>query len=127
MATTGPRLTEGVLAYLAGYFDGEGCIRFEKSPAISVTSIYPYTLHVFRECFGGSVKGMPGTEHRKPAFRWRAYGENAVEALELLHPHLREKRVQALLCLEIRKTPPGSTRDGMVTQLNRTKTFEYGD
>lgn len=114
------------MAYLAGYFDGEGCVRFEKSPAISVTSIYPYTLHVFREAFGGSVKAWPGSDNRKPSFRWRAFGQNAVNALEALHPHLREKRVQALLCLEIRKTPPGSTRDGMVTQLNHTKAFEYG-
>lgn len=127
MGTTGPKLTDGVLAYLAGYFDGEGCIRFESTPSITVTSIYPYTLHVFRDCFGGSVKPQAGNERHKPAYRWRAYGDNAVTCLEALQPHLREKRVQALLCLEIRKTPPGSTRDGMVTQLNHTKSFEYGD
>jgi hypothetical protein len=127
LGTTGPKLTEGLLSYLAGYFDGEGCVRFDNTPVCSVASIYPYTLEVFRDCFNGAIGSEVRHSTHKKIYRWRAYGDNATAFLSEIHPYLREKRVQALLCLEIRKTPPGSTRNGMIQQLNQTKHFEYDD
>ncbi len=128
LATPGPKLTDDLRGYLAGYVDGEGCIRFKGSPTLEVTSTYPYTLKLFESLYGGTFTECDArsTAHRN-YFRWRIYGDAATRVLEDLIDHLQEKRVQALLIFEIRKTPPGHERDGMIAQLTQMKRLDYGN
>ena len=52
------------LSYLAGYFDGEGCIHVSKLGArvISIKSCYPKVVQKFHKIYGGrSAKALGWT------------------------------------------------------------------
>jgi len=96
--------------YMAGFFDGEGCIMFSKPPAK-----YPhYTSAVvticqkhfsdseillwrFQETFGGNVRTSNVTNGGKPykSLHWTLCGKEAVEFLYDILPYLVLKREQA--------------------------------
>ena len=130
MEATGPKHTEALRIYLAGYIDGEGCLTFRHgSLTVAVDSIYPYTLRVFQKLYGGRISKRtqrPGTRKRT-SYQWRVYGATSVALLTDVLPHLREKRAQAILCLALRDTPPGPTRLGMEAQLKSLKYVEYDE
>lgn len=111
--------------YLAGYIDGEGCFQFRRTLEISITSIYPYTLKVFQVAYGGAINHRKGDVNRRTSYQWRIYGQGAMKVLEDVLPYLREKKVQALLCVAIRETPPGPEREGLMAQLKSMKRVEY--
>jgi len=127
---TGQKRTEALRIYLAGYIDGEGCLSFRDGRlAVSVDSIYPYTLRVFKSLYGGHIQKR--SDRRRPnnrtSYKWRVYSERAVVLLEDVLPFLREKKPQALLCLALRGTPPGPTRQGLEAQLKSLKYVEYDE
>jgi len=97
--------------------------------AVSVDSIYPYTLRVFKSLYGGHIQKR--SDRRRPnnrtSYKWRVYSERAVVLLEDVLPFLREKKPQALLCLALRGTPPGPTRQGLEAQLKSLKYVEYDE
>lgn len=88
-------------AYLAGFFDGEGCITVSKNGSISlgVVNTSKEVLDLFVERFGGVVQDRKQVVNKRQ-YVWRAYGETAVFILEKLLPHLIEKKEQALTALE---------------------------
>jgi hypothetical protein len=130
LGTPGPKLTDELRGYLAGYVDGEGCIRISSSgsPTLEITSTFPYTLRLFHSIYGGTLDDCPARNaaHRH-AFRWRIYGDSAMAVLDDLMEHLQEKRIQALMVFEIRKTERGHERDGMIAQLSQMKRLDYGN
>ncbi|CAE7758071.1 TIF3H1 [Symbiodinium sp. CCMP2456] len=76
--------SNGRLPYLSGFFDGDGCV-----------------LMLFHESFGGSIMLQhPGLGLRKPTLRWRACGQSARRAAQLLAPRSITKRKQLLLAAE---------------------------
>lgn len=102
------------LAYMAGYFDGEGCVTISSnnsSVACSVTNTYPNVLNEMKEMFGGSVenKGSPKAQWRN-AYRFCVYSQRACDMLEQLLPYLQEKRPQVELALEFQRTKDKAKR-----------------
>lgn len=94
-----------LLAYLAGFFDGEGCVhigRTSVSPkgityyrmTVSVAQVDPSPLHLFARRFGGNV-----TRGSRGAWVWQRVGWQAARVLEALLPFLRQKGEQARLAL----------------------------
>lgn len=89
------------IEYLAGYFDGEGCICIQmgktpSSPSLRVTIVSgdEAVLHVFEREIGGTV--YPTRQGRKRRmWRWSLSGRKAADALRILEPHLVAKRKQA--------------------------------
>ena len=87
-------------AYIAGFFDGEGCITVSANGALtlSVINTGKKVLDMFQEVLGGTV-----TERKqrvnKTQYTWRAYGETAVDALESMFQFLVEKKEQAEVAL----------------------------
>ena len=89
--------------YLAGFFDGEGCICItEKTDKeakrgigyriiVDVSQKKPEVLELFKERWGGSIL------NGKRCKRWTVYSENALSALIDLAPYLQIKRQQAEL------------------------------
>tara|TARA_R100001163_G_scaffold65152_1_gene61356 strand:+ start:3326 stop:3673 length:348 start_codon:yes stop_codon:yes gene_type:complete len=111
---------------MAGYFDGEASFMYTRTPVIDVASVYPYTLRLFSERFGGTVTPRRvSRDSVRDYYQWRVHGNKAIAALNAALPYLREKKAQALLVLEIRQTPPGTTRDGLIAQLKGFKKLEY--
>ena len=88
------------IAYLAGFFDGDGCVSSTTSMSgcqlvvgqqVSGSDV----LVAFLQAFGGSIcLNTPGKGNRKPSLKWSAYGEAARFAAAALHAHSLVKREQ---------------------------------
>jgi len=101
------------IAYLAGLFDGEGCIRIAKvnngetfgySLQIAVQLLYQKTILEIYQCFGGSVSSSLMKKKGQKSYTWYCCGFKAAEILELMFPYLREKKEQARLALDYAET-----------------------
>lgn len=93
------------LAYLAGYFEGEGSIWFDnrKSPMlyISLTTGDEEVLKEFAVIFGGEVKPVKAYKRKakRVIFSWEQSGSKAQETLRQLSPFFRIKQTLAFLAL----------------------------
>ena len=91
--------------YIAGFFDGEGCIIADKNAftvRLIITNTQREVLDEIQKVLGGSVrsKSVVGP-NRQPAWELR-YGKRSTvkHILELLRPYLVVKSVEAWLALE---------------------------
>lgn len=100
-------MTKEDLIWMAGFFDGEGCIALQRQKTkngyyysldIGVGQKYPEPLEIFSEYFGRPVLPQ-GTE----MYQWKIYGRKAFQMLCEIAPYLRYKRDQALLAIEYQK------------------------
>jgi hypothetical protein len=98
-------------AYLAGFFDGEGCVSFHtyKRPDgwlynfnLSVDNLALRPLQMFAEAFGGTVRKYSASHKRHDVWRWRISGLEAQAALQMMHPYLTVKGKQSAVALKIR-------------------------
>ena len=96
--------SEATLAYLSGFFDGDGCVSCEAKASGCCLSIgqsfdQAEVLMLFYETFGGSiVLQSSGLGLRKPMLRWTACGaQSARNAAQLLAPRSMTKQRQLLL------------------------------
>ena len=104
--------TERELAYLAGFFDGEGSVLITKTRGRHVSPSYRIVLSAvntnhqslvdLRTAFGGSIGRIHTTViHRKPAWQWHVACQKAAAVLQLLLPLLRIKRKEAEIALAL--------------------------
>lgn len=112
-------LTETEVAWLAGLFDGEGCIAWPRrenlhSVRIDIANTNEELLARVCEVTGtGRVQSAVRVkEHHTPAFVWHAYGDNARFLLHQMYPLLIIKRHAAGVALGFiaADEPPTSTR-----------------
>ena len=95
-----------VLAYLAGFFDGDGCVACLQNMSgctlvIGQSFDQAEVLVLFYETFGGSITlHRGGLGLNKPSLAWRACGQSARAAAQLLMPHSITKQKQLLLAAE---------------------------
>lgn len=110
-------MTEFEKAYLAGFFDGEGCISISKhhkarnnthghcygiSISVSNTfkSVMIWLAQVTKsQCYIRQLRTKE-RKHRKIIWEWRCFANGARLFLENLLPYLKVKRKQAELVLE---------------------------
>ena len=94
------------LAYMAGFIDGEGCIRASGNYlnlSMHVSNTVKAPLLFMQEVFGGSVRGygspkkLPSGKMNKRAYLWVICGESAAKALLALLPYLIVKKQEAIL------------------------------
>ena len=96
------------LAYIAGYFDGEGCVLINGTSTIQITIVNTYkpTLEWLKSLFNGSVsERYIQKEVHRVSYSWQLSGNNACIFLETLLPFLREKKKQAELAILFHKLP----------------------
>lgn len=106
------------IAWLAGFFDGEGCIsvyRVSKrdgfSLLLTVTAVNTGKEAIERACRiagAGSVSCRRRSGHQ-PLWTWRVYEGRAQEVLRMLLPHLTVKRCEAEIAVQFPR--PGHVRD----------------
>ena len=96
------------LAYLAGFFDGDGCVSVNCNSSrsgcvLNVAQSFDQAevLMLFYETFGGSITSQSGgIGLRKPCLRWMRCGRSAQKAASLLAPQSLTKRKQLLLAAQ---------------------------
>jgi hypothetical protein len=99
------------LAYMAGFFDGEGCINLARRDGrgnryrihISISNTNEWVLQWFHFNFGGSVC-FEDRHSENPAWQnvWRwsiTSGRQALTFLQAISPYLVLKKPQALLAI----------------------------
>ena len=125
MEIIGTRPTE--IAYLAGLFDGEGCVLYDR---LMVDNTNPYLLERFYLIWGGRIgekKDTTRTEATRTCYRWHAHGETARKAARDMMVYLVEKKQQAEIFLEVLNYPPSSEmRVYQLKQLKKLKRIDYG-
>jgi len=115
------------IAYLAGMFDGEGCIVIHDRkwqtkrgllrqgfyPEICLANTNEWIIHQFRFAFGGNIYLRKKTTTKSQAiWAWQTTSKKATRCLEVLLPYLKLKKRQAELAIEMekRRRPKGSYR-----------------
>lgn len=117
MKTDNRRNLTSQMAYLAGFFDGEGCIRLKKSYRPQANNFYltvqvsnsdRLVLEDFKNMFGGSVT-LRGKSKNFDMFMWECHTANAGDFLRAMQGFLRTKRPQAIYALAVHDNLPNMT------------------
>ena len=101
------------LAYIAGFFDGEGCIyvgKYKCSYHLRVTASQAneWIINWLKFIFSGSVSKMTCEEGRRQRWQWHALGKNASLFLVAVLPYLKLKRAEAELAIQFQNARQGS-------------------
>lgn len=118
-----------ILAYTAGLFDGEGCIRYRDTEIVHITSCYPHHLRKISAYFKvGRVRAIRDNRpNTRTAWRLEMSGKDARLFIQQIRPYLLEKAYQADIMLTIRQLPKKSlTRARAIEELSKAKRIEYG-
>lgn len=92
------------IAYIAGFFDGEGCVRIKKANQggnsyyliAHITNTNPVILKKVQDLFGGNTR-LQEKGRNKPIYNWYITSSEANDFLKTLQPFLIEKKSQAEL------------------------------
>ncbi len=113
--------------YLAGFFDGEGCIGLRGNPSSIKYVTYSLVLcipqlvsrnstelfRVLKKRFGGRLYKRSWAKRRRPCYQYMIFGEDAVLFLQRLRPHLVFKAAQADVAIQwFQNRSPWRPRNG---------------
>lgn len=95
------------IAYIAGFFDGEGCIRIKQANQrgnsyyviAHLTNTYLPVLQQVQDLFGGPIRKQEEGRN-KAIYNWQLTSSEAVDFLKTITPFLQEKSTQALLAIK---------------------------
>ena len=95
------KISETDIAYVAGFFDGEGCISIGKNGSVElrIVNTAKNVLIRLQKLFGGSITNRT-QKANKTQYAYSFYGEKAIEFIILIKPYLIEKLPQAETILE---------------------------
>lgn len=107
--------TELLLAWAAGFIDGEGCISVTESTkagdrnrqfqsVITASQVNRLPLDKLQELLGGSVRPVRQPDYHGLCYVWRIYGDNVLCAARLLVPFAIAKKRQLELVIEFQTT-----------------------
>jgi len=92
------------LAYLAGFFDGEGSVIIDKNHGMAcvVASTTKWILELLRFNFGGSINTDKKIryEHGHICYHWKINSTNAESFLQAILPYLKLKRPEAEVAIK---------------------------
>jgi len=101
-------------AYTAGVIDCDGCITIQKqsprkvgwSPSyglyVEVTQTDGRAIDFLVGFWGGRYYKYNYSSQKQPIYKWRRYGDDAVDLLKKVSPFLRYKQEQAQVAIEFR-------------------------
>lgn len=94
------------IAYIAGFFDGEGCVRIKHASQkgnsyyvwVAITNSNKGILEEVEELFGGNVRRAEKTVN-KIIYHYLITSSEAVDFLRTISPFLKDKKDQAELAI----------------------------
>lgn len=104
-------MTDLDASFLAGFFDGEGCVRINSRVASPKSKRLNYQVQVvightnkpildwIAGLFGGNVLPRKSARNVKQQWFWCVYGDKARTFLQTISPHARIKREEVILAL----------------------------
>lgn len=106
-------ITTGV-AYIAGFFDGEGCIRIKRASQggnsyyiwVAITNSNKQILDAVKQIFGGTVRQAERTVN-KTIYHYLITSSEAIDMLRILRAFLIEKGQQAKMAIEFHENKEG--------------------
>lgn len=115
-----------LLNYVAGYLDGEGCFRIDKSCCrIEATGCYPESIFLLKESFGGSIYKRKAKGKARSSWAWVLNGSPAALLAKKLAPFLKEKYEQALLLWEFYHEQSPIRREKIKQQIKFIKRMDF--
>jgi len=116
------------LIYIAGFFDGEGCICSRLNggnPQIHITIAQkdPFILKYIQNCFGfGKVMKIISGINKSEYWRYKICSASQVYSfLRLIIPYLRGKKVQAKIALDLTKRIMETFHERMTMEENEIR------
>ena len=98
------------LSYIAGFFDGEGCITINKD--YLTLKVSACNTDIIRNALGGRVyPRKPQVKNRKVVYGWHINGKDAALALSMILPYLIVKKRRALLGIKLAFAKPDDRVD----------------
>jgi len=93
-------------SYLAGIFDGEGCVTAQHRPGhtrllLTVAMTDPAILKLFQSRFGGYVRTYDSSNRRKKICQWYKTGGQSIETAKILAELCLIKKSQLVLAIEL--------------------------
>ena len=102
-----PHVSNETLAYIAGLFDGEGCVNFTQAGQqktwvirVMIRNTNLPVLEFVRAIFGGRIETKKVFKDHptwKPSYCWRLDWDSAIRFLNIIDPWVRIKREQILV------------------------------
>ena len=116
------------IAYIAGFFDGEGCIRIKKANQggnsyylwVAITNSNKGILDMVRDLFGGQVR-LAETSKNKDIYHLLITSSEACDMLKILSCFLIEKKEQALLGIKFHETKENLSTKEKVFMYNKMR------
>lgn len=104
---SGKQTVTNDVAYIAGFFDGEGCVRIKRANqggnsyyvTATITNSNKEILEYIKDIFGGKVRKAE-KKANKTIYHYELSSSEAVDMLKILIGFLREKRTQAELAIK---------------------------
>lgn len=105
---------ETKLAWAAGFFDGEGCIKVNRQAVthglgyrhvlvLHVGQKIKMPLEILQSLFGGKIYKCLDTRHNEYRYEWVVCNYEAVKVLKLLNKFLTLKKEECMLALKYSK------------------------
>lgn len=94
------------IQYVAGFFDGEGCVTFCCAgrgygiPRAGINNTDRRPLEEVHKMFGGGIVSVRQGGRRKDSWGWHVHGRDLERFLRSIQPHVLTKRNQVDLALE---------------------------
>lgn len=82
-----------LLAWAAGLFEGEGCIRSKHSLSVIIEMTDLDVLESFQKNFGGSLIKQRLRKSYKQTWKWSLHGEKALSFIKDILPFLHSRRL----------------------------------
>lgn len=129
MERTGLKPTDA--AWLAGIFDGEGCVLIKNlsSVCVCISNTDLPMLEAVRDLAGGKIRlQRKPTERNLPCWEWYAYGPDQRAFIEAIRPYARVKAPQLDVASDFPRLPPRSAaRQAADVKLRMLKKVNYHD
>src|SRR3990172_828553 len=104
------------IAYIAGFFDGEGCVRLKNANHViaHITNSNQRILTEIQDLFGGQIRRQERTPN-KTIYNWYITSSEAYDFLKTLSPFLKEKGPQAMLAIKFHEQKGSLTKEEKVS------------